>query len=258
MRELLLKLKKNQFMLEELIKRDFKQKYKRTVLGMFWSVLNPLFNLLVMRLVFTHFFGRGVPYYTTYIFAGNLMFSYFKDQTSGGMNSLMWNAHIFTKINVPKYMFLLSKSASSVINFGLTLIVFFVFVVIDGVPFHWSVFAIIYPIVMLTLFNIGLGMLLSALFVFFRDIGYIYDIFTLLLMYVSAIFYQVDRFPLAVQRLFLLNPVYVAIKYVRVVVIDGHLPSIPYHILLLLYAAIALGVGGYVYKKYNHRFLYYV
>ena len=161
-------------MLEELVKRDFKQKYKRTVLGMFWSVLNPLFTLLVMRLVFSNFFGRDAQYYTTYIFAGNLMFSYFKEQTNGGMQSLMANAHIFTKINVPKYMFLLSKSVSAVINFGLTLVIFFVFVVIDGVPFHWSVFAILYPIVMLTAFNLGVGMILSALFVFFRDIGYIY------------------------------------------------------------------------------------
>ena len=258
MRKTLLKLKKNQFMLEELIKRDFKQKYKRTVLGMFWSVLSPLLTLLVMRLVFTNFFGRGVEYYTTYIFAGNLMFSYFREQTTGGMQSLMMNAHIFTKINVPKYMFLLSKSTSAIINFGLTLSIFFIFVIIDGVPFHWSVFAIIYPIVMLTIFNLGVGMILSALFVFFRDIGYLYEIFTLLLMYMSAIFYQVDRFPAWVQRVFLLNPVYVAIKYVRVVVIDGNLPSLIFHLLLLLYASVALTLGALIYKKYNHSFLYYV
>lgn len=258
MRQLLLKLKKNQFMLEELIKRDFKQKYKRTVLGMFWSVLNPLLTLLVMRLVFTNFFGRDVQYYTTYIFAGNLMFSYFKEQTNGGMQSLMMNSHIFTKINVPKYMFLLSKSASAVINFGLTLVVFFIFVVLDGVPFHPTVFAMIYPIIMITFFNLGCGMILSALFLFFRDIGYIYDIFTLLLMYMSAIFYKVDNFPAWVQRVFLLNPIYVAIKYVRVVVIDGNLPSLAYHLLLLIYAAVAMGIGCLIYKKYNHRFLYYV
>lgn len=252
------KLKKNQFMLEELIKRDFKQKYKRTVLGMFWSVLNPLLTLLVMRLVFTNFFGRDVPYYTTYIFSGNLMFSYFKEQTNGGMQSLMANASIFTKINVPKYLFLLSKSVSAMINFGLTLLVFFVFVFIDRVPFHWTVFAIIYPIVTLTVFNLGVGMILSALFVFFRDIGYIYDIFTLLLMYMSAIFYQVDKFSDRVQRLFLLNPIYCAIKYVRVVVIDGNLPSLSYHLLLLLYASVAIAVGAIIYKKFNHKFLYYV
>lgn len=252
------KLKKNQFMLEELIKRDFKQKYKRTILGMLWSVLNPLLTLLVMRLVFTNFFGRDVPFYTTYIFAGNLMFSYFKEQTNGGMQSLMVNASIFTKINVPKYLFLLSKSVSAMINFSLTLVVFFVFAFIDRVPFHWTVIAIIYPIVTLTMFNLGVGMILSALFVFFRDIGYIYDIFTLLLMYMSAIFYQVDRFSERVQRLFLLNPVYCAIKYVRVVVIDGNIPSLSYHLLLLLYASVAIAVGAIIYKKFNHKFLYYV
>ena len=245
-------------MLEELVKRDFKQKYKRTVLGMFWSVLNPLLTLLVMRLVFTNFFGRNAQYYTTYIFAGNLMFSYFKEQTNGGMQSLMANAHIFTKINVPKYMFLLSKSVSAIINFGVTLVIFFLFVIIDGVPFHWSVFAIIYPIIMITAFNLGVGMILSALFVFFRDTQYLYDVFTLLLMYMSAIFYYVDNFPAWVQRIFLLNPVYVAIQYVSIVVIDGNLPSLAYHTLLIIYAVVALVLGSLIYKKYNHKFLYYV
>lgn len=258
LRNIIYNLQKNKFMLEELIKRDFKQKYKRTVLGMLWSILNPLLTLLVMRLVFTGFFGQGTPYYTTYIFSGNLMFSYFKEQTNGGMNSLMSNANIFTKINVPKYLFLLSKSVSAMINFSLTLVIFFVFALIDRVPFHWTAFAIIYPIATLTAFNLGVGMILSALFVFFRDIGYIYDIFTLLLMYMSAIFYQVDRFPDWVQRLFLLNPVYCAIKYVRVVVIDGNLPSLSYHLLLLFYASLAIFVGAIIYKKFNHKFLYYV
>lgn len=258
MHHTLQRLKENKFAFEELVKRDFKQKYKRTVLGMFWSILSPLMTLLVMKLVFTSFFGRNMEHYTIYLFAGNLMFNYFKEQTNGGMQSLMANASIFTKINVPKYLFLFSKSVSAIINFGITLIVFLLFVVIDGIPFHWSMLAMIYPIVMLTLFNIGVGMILSALFIFFRDIAYIYDIFTLLLMYMSAIFYTVDAFSPRIQRVFLLNPVYCAIKYVRVVVIDGNLPSLAYHILLLIYAAVAVGIGSLIYKKYNTKFLYYV
>lgn len=258
MHNTLQKLKENKFIFEELVKRDFKQKYKGTVLGMFWSVLSPLLTLLVMRLVFTNFFGRSMAHYTTYLFAGNLMFNYYKEQTRGGMLSLLMNAPIFTKINVPKYLFIFSKSVSAIINFGITLIVFFLFVVIDGVPFHWSMLAMVYPIIMLTLFNIGVGMILSALFVFFRDTTYIYDIFTLLLMYMSAIFYDVGAFPAKIQRVFLLNPVYCAIKYVRVVVIDGHLPSVAYHILLLIYATVAVGIGALIYKKYNTKFLYYV
>ncbi len=258
MNNLILKLKKNQFLFEELVIRDFKQKYKRTVLGMAWSVLSPLLTLLVMRLVFTQFFGRNTPYYTTYLFAGNLMFSYYREATTGGMNALMSNARIFTKINVPKYLFLFSKNVSAVINFGLTLCVFFVFVIIDGVPFHFSMFGIIYPIITLTMFNVGVGLILSAMYVFFRDTQYLYDVFTMLLMYMSAIFYSVDGYSPVIQRIFLLNPVYCNIKYVRVAVIDGHLPSLGFHGLLLFYGIIALGVGAFIYKKYNTQFLYYV
>lgn len=251
-------LKKNQFLFEELVKRDFKQKYKRTVLGMGWSIMSPLLTLLVMRIVFYNFFGRTMEHYTTYLFAGNLIFSFYRESTTGGMNALMANAGIFTKINVPKYVFLLTKNVSSIINFGLTLLVFFVFAAFDGITFGWHFFAILYPIACLVLFNIGVGLVLSALFVFFRDISYLYDVFTMLLMYMSAIFYTLDGYPPLMQRLFLCNPVYCVIKYVRVVVLDGNIPSVAFHLLLAFYALAALAIGARIYKKKNHQFLYYV
>ncbi len=255
---LITKLKKHQFLFEELVKRDFKQKYKRTVLGMAWSILSPLLNLLVMRIVFTQFFGRNMEHYTTYLFAGNLMFSFFRESTNGGMHALMGNAHIFTKINVPKYIFLLTKNVSAIINFGLTLLVFFFFTAIDGVTFGVHFLTILYPVLCLMLFNIGVGLILSALFVFFRDITYLYDVFTTLLMYMSAIFYTVDGYSPLMQRLFLCNPVYCCIKYVRVVVLEGNIPSLAFHLLLAFYAGIVLFAGALVYKKKNHEFLYYV
>lgn len=125
------KMMRYQFLFEELVKRDFKKKYKRTILGMAWSVLSPLLMLLVMRLVFTQFFGRGMEHYTTYLFCGNLLFSYFNEASGQGMTSLMGNAGIFTKVNVPKYLFLFSKNVQTLINFGLTLCIFFVFCILD-------------------------------------------------------------------------------------------------------------------------------
>lgn len=245
-------------MFEELVKRDFKQKYKRTVLGMGWSIMSPLLHLLVMRLVFTQFFGRSMPHYTIYLFAGNLMFSYFREATNGGMNALYSNAHIFTKINVPKYLFLLSKNVSSIINFGITLLVFFLFVAFDHIMFSWRFFLILYPVCCITLLNVGVGLILSALYIFFKDTHYLYDVFTLLLTYVSAIFYSVDKYPEKIQRIFLLNPVYCNIKYVRVIIIDGKVPSLSFHLLLLGYGLAALIIGLLIYKKKNHDFLYYV
>ncbi len=252
------KLLKNRFLFEELVKRDFKKKYKRTILGVFWSLLSPLLMLLVMSLVFTNFFGRRTPHYTIYLFAGNLVFSYFKEATNGGMSSLLANAAIFTKVNVPKYLFLLSKNVSSLINFGLTLIIFLIFVALDGIAFTWRFILLIYPIGCLVVFNIGVGFILSAFFVFYRDIQYLYDIFTTLLMYMSAIFYTVDTFPQAAQKFFYLNPIYVYITYFRTIVIDGLVPSIIIHVLCFFYALVVILVGSWYYKEYNYKFLYYV
>ena len=250
--------RKHRFLFEELVKRDFKTKYKRTVLGMAWSVLSPLLMLLVMRLVFTRFFGAGVEHYTTYLFCGNLVFSYFNESANQGMTSLMGNAGIFTKVNVPKYLFLFSKNVQTLINFGLTLGVFFLFCALDRIVFTWKFVMLLYPIVLLMVFNIGVGLILSALFVFFRDIQYLWGVFSQLLMYLSAIFYTIDGYSETVRKLFLLNPLYLFIRYFRKIVIEATIPSVWFHLLLAADAALAFGIGYWMYKKYNTRFLYYL
>ena len=185
------KLKKYQFLFQELVHRDFTKKYKRTVLGIAWSVLSPMLTLLVMNIVFGTLLGSNIEHYTIYLFSGQLIFSFFNDSTNEGMTSLLNNAEIFTKVNVPKYMFLLSKNISSLINFGITLIIYFLFVIANGIPITWKFILLLYPICCLVVFNLGIGFILSALYVFFRDIQYLYGIFTLLLMYLSAIFYSI-------------------------------------------------------------------
>ena len=157
MKKLYQKYLQYSFIFEELVKRDFKKKYKRTVLGMAWSVLSPLMMLLVMRLVFTRFFGRGMEHYTTYLFCGNLVFSFFSDTTNQGMTSLTNNAGIFTKVNVPKYLFLMSKNVQCLINFGLTLCVFFFFCILDNITFTWRFILLVYPVICQVLFNFGLA-----------------------------------------------------------------------------------------------------
>ena len=223
-----------------------------------WSLLSPLLMLLVMRLVFTQFFGRNTPHYTTYLFCGNLIFSYFSEATKSGMSSLMENAKVFTKVTVPKYLFLFSKNVQTFISFLLTLVIFFLFVAIDHLPFTWKFICLLYPICMLILFNIGVGLILSAMYVFFRDMKYLYDVFLKLLGYMSAIFYTIDKYSAMGQNLFLLNPVYLFIRYFRKIVIEATIPSVWFHLLMLADVTIVLAIGCWVYKKYNHKFLYYV
>lgn len=252
------RLRQYRFLFEELVKRDFKKKYKRTVLGMGWSLLSPLLTLLVMKLVFTQFFGRATPHYTIYLFCGNLVFSYFSEATKSGMQALMDNAKIFSKVAVPKYLFLFSKNVQTLISFLLTLVIFFVFVAIDGLSFTWKFILLLYPICCLVLFNIGVGLILSALFIFFRDVKYLYDVLIKLLSYLSAIFYTIDNYSYQVQCLFLVNPVYLFIRYFRKIVIESTVPTVWFHLLMAADVAVVLGIGCWMYKKYNTKFLYYV
>lgn len=255
---ILQKLKKHQFLFQQLVHRDFTKKYKRTVLGVAWSVLSPLLTLLVMNLIFGTLLGSDIEHYTIYLFSGQLVFSFFNESTNEGMTSLLNNAEIFTKVNVPKYMFLFSKNVSSLINFGITLCIYFLFVLINGIPITWKFVLLLYPIACLVVFNVGVGLILSAVYVFFRDIQYLYGIFTMLLMYMSAIFYSIETFPQIGRNLFLLNPVYVYIRYFRKIVIEGTIPSLWFHLIAAGYALIAFAVGFFIYKKKNHSFLYYV
>ena len=252
------KLKQHQFLFEELVKRDFAKKYKRTILGMAWSIISPLMNLLIMWLVFSHLLGSSIEHYAIYLFSGQLVFSYFTDATNLGMTSLVYNSNIFTKVNVPKYLFLFSQNVSSLINFGLTLLIFCVFVAFDRIPFTWRFLLLLYPIAFQIVFNLGVGLILSALFVFFRDMQYLWGIMTQLLMWLSANFYTIDSYSPEVQNLFLLNPIYLFIRYYRKIVIDGTIPTIQFHVMIAVYAFIAFGVGAWMYKRNNHEFLYYV
>lgn len=247
-----------QFVFTELVKRDFKQKYKRTVLGMFWSILSPLLMLTVLATIFGQFFGRNTPHYIIYLFSGQVIFNYYIESTNEGMNALMGNASIFSKINVPKYLFLFSKNVSALINFGIILLIYLVFVWFDGIEFTWKFLCLAYPIVCLIFINLGIGLILSALYIFFRDIQYLYRLFTQVVMYGSAIFYNINALPQHIKSVFYCNPIFVVITYFRSVVINNTIPELWMHGLLAFYAIVLFSLGCYVYKKYNYKFLYYV
>lgn len=257
---LIQKIKEHKFLFSELVKRDFKKKYKRTYLGMLWSVLSPLLSLIVMYFVFGTIFGRG-EHFITYLFCGTVVFSFFSDATNGGMGTLVANSSIFSKINVPKYLFLFSRIVTSLINFGLTLIILFILCVIDGVPFAWTFFAIPIPIICLIVFNIGMGLILSALFIFFRDIQYLWTVALTLISYLSAIFYYPDKMfakePL-LEVVLHCNPIFVYIKYFRTLIINGQMPDLITNLLAVGYAVVAFVIGALIYKTKNHKFLYYI
>lgn len=253
-----IKLEQHSFLFEELVKRDFTLKYKRTMLGALWSLLSPLINLLIMWLVFNKMLGSNIDHFVIYLFAGQLIFSYFSDATNMGMTSLLDNAAIFTKVNVPKYLFLFSRNVSSLINFSITLIVFFFFVLLEGIPFTWKFLMLVFPVLCLIVINLGVGMILSALYVFFRDMQYLWGLALQLIMWMSAIFYSIDGYAENARKLFLLNPVYLCIRYFRKIVIENAVPTMQFHLLLAAMAVAFFSIGCWMYKHYKTKFLYYV
>ena len=212
-----------------------------------------------MRLVFTQFFGRNTPNYTTYLFCGNLVFSCFSESTGQGMQSLMGNSGIFTKVNIPKYLFLFSKNVQTLINFGLTLCVFFVFCILDNITFTWKFILLVYPVCCLVLFNVGVGLILSALFVFFRDIQYIYSAFLTAWMYATPIFYPINQLPFRLMWLIKhFNPLYAYITQFRTIVLEGVFPDERLILYGVVMSAIMLGIGSFAFVKTQDKFILYI
>ncbi len=248
----------NRFLLAELIKRDFIKKYKRTSLGILWSALAPLFLLVTMNFVFGAFFGKKVPHYSIYLFSGLLLFNYFSGITRNSMGVFYNNAPIFSKVPVPKLYFLVSRSVANLIDFLVTLVVFFIFVVADGITIKPNFLLLIYPIVCLFFINFGICMLLSSLYIFFRDLSYLWPVICRIIMYSSAIFYNVSILPGLLRRLLLCNPLYMCINYFRELIIHSTVPSVTYHIILFVMALICLAVGGFTYYISRDKIALYV
>ncbi|MBQ8932198.1 MAG: ABC transporter permease, partial [Ruminiclostridium sp.] len=167
------------------------------------------------------------------------------------------NAGVISKIKVPKSIFVLSSTVASIFNFLLTMLVYFVFMIACRVNFGPHLILMIYPIICMSIFNIGIIYILSSLFVFFRDTQYLYSIVIKLLSYVSAIFYYADSMPDNIQIVFAVNPIYRYISYMRQLVIDSVIPSATSHLVCAGFAIAALILGYLFYKKTEKNFVYY-
>ena len=244
------------FLLKQLVQRDFRSRYKRAALGVLWSMLSPLCNFAAQALVFSFFFRRG-EHFISYLITGNIVYHYFTDATTQCMFAITGNLGIISRVNVNQEVFLISRTFSSLINFCLTASIMFAITTLDHMPFARHYVALLFPVLCLFCFNLGVGYILATLHVFFRDIQYLYGIFTHILMYFSAIYYKVENFPPHVRELFLLNPVYCYISYFRSVIINRVIPPADFHILCAAYAVGALLLGKAIYTLCRDKLSYY-
>ena len=246
------------FLLKELIKRDIKGKYKDSVLGLFWSFLNPLLTMVVLTFIFSFVFKMSIENYPVYFLTGYLMFNFFAAATNGSMDSIKINAAIIKKVYLPKYMFAVGTTCSEVVNFLISLVVLVMVMLVTGAPFHWTMFLAVIPIVLLVVLSLGVGLFLATLTTFFSDIKYLYSVFIMTLMYASAIFYPVEVLPVKYQFVFEFNPVYLAIAGARDAILAGTFPNPWYMFLLAVVAFVFLGLGVFVFYRYQDKFILYI
>lgn len=252
--------KKYSFLLRQLVSRDFKVKYKRSVLGIFWSLLYPVLTMTVMALVFTNMFKFSTPgvNYLVYLMTGLVIFNYFSEASNLAMSSVVANFSLINKVYMPKYIFPLSKCIFVGINFLLTLIPLYAIIFITGTGIN--VYHLLLPFVFfcLFLFTIGFGLILATVSVFLRDMFYIYGVVITLWTYLTPIMYDISIIPETYQILFKLNPLYWFIYFARDIILYNQVPGINVWIYCALFAIVFLLLGIFIFKKKQDKFIYYI
>lgn len=245
-------------LLFELVKRDIKIKYRRSVLGILWSVLNPLLFMAVITVVFSTIFKSDIENFPIYFLCGQIVFAFFSEATSMAQTSILGNGALIKKVYIPKYIFPISKVCSGLVNAGFSLIaIIIMMVILQYIPPVTGLLFFI-PLIYVFLFSIGVSMLISALGVFFRDTIHLYSVFLTVLSYFSALFYPVDIVPAQYQVFLRFNPVYVFIEYFRELMLYGRIPGLEANILCIAHCVLVLVIGYYTFKKSENKFILYI
>ena len=239
------------FLLRQLVNRDFKTKYKRSALGMAWSFLNPLLTMGVQYLVFSTLFRSDTPNYPVYLLSGIVFFNFFNEAVSTGMTSITGNAALIKKVYMPKYIYPISKLFSSLINFALALIPLLLVMLITGAAIRPSLFLLTFDILCLMGFVLGMIFLLSTAMTFFQDTQFLWGVVSMMWMYLTPIFYPESIIPQKLLTLYHMNPMYQYITFARICIIDGVSPEPMAYLWCILSSAVVLAVGVWVFRKHQ-------
>lgn len=265
--------KKYKNLLGELTRKTIKLKYRNSWLGIFWSFLQPLLNMIVLSVVFGALLGRtgkGVICYPVFLFSGRLIYEFFVTSTKQAMTSFRRNAAIMKKVYVPKYMYPFSSILSTFVTTAITMIcyilvwIFFKATGISGgsnLHFTWHFFLMWIPMIILLVFSTGVGLVLSVLCVYFRDIEYIWDVLMRLLMYLLPIIYTVDRFKGShrwIRRVIEVNPLYSMIQMFRQCVLTGELLHWKMLVYSLISSIIMLMIGVFIFNKKSDDLIFHL
>ena len=242
-------------LLMELVTRDIKTKYRRSILGVLWTLLNPLLMMLVLSVVFSHIFKFQVENYPLYILSGQVVFNFFSESTSSAMSSIINNAPLIKKVYIPKYLFTLSRVASSVVNVMASFCALIVVMVFSGIELNFTVLLLVVPMGILIIFSTGIGLLLATVAVKFRDIIHLYGVLITALTYLTPVIYPISILSAKIRFFVELNPLTGILNMFRNLMIYNTLPTVGQ---LLTSVPIAIGtflLGLFVFYKNQDKFI---
>ncbi|CAM3335735.1 MULTISPECIES: ABC transporter permease [Saccharibacillus] len=249
---------KYNFLLSQLVERDFKTKYRRSALGILWSLLNPLLIMSVQYMVFSTLFRFDIPNYAVYLLSGIIMFNYMADATSQSMTCIIQNASLINKVYMPKYIYPFSRVLSSGVNFLFSLVALYIVIIVTGKEVTYHHIALLYGVGCLFVFICGLSFLLASLMVFFRDTQFLYSIILTIWTYVTPIFYPESILPKFMLTLLDFNPMYHFIRFIRVIILNNGFPDFMAWVYCAVFALISLFLGLLVFQRTQNKFIMYL
>lgn len=242
----------------ELVSRDIKKKYRRSVLGLLWSLLNPILMMLITAAVFSNLFRFEIQNFALYLLTGQVIFTFYAEATNFAMGSILENGSLIKKVYVPKYLFPISRVMSSGVNLLLTIPAMIVIMIVTNEPIEISLLAAFLPLVLLFLFCIGIGLLLSSLSVFFRDLFHLYSVLLTALNYATPIFYPVNIIPEEYRFIIEWNPLSYYLEAFRQVVYNHVFPEINLLLICATISIVTIILGAFVFKKQQNKFILYI
>lgn len=258
---------KDKFILKQLVTKDFKIKYRRSVLGVAWSVLNPLLMMVVMSIVFSTIFGQSrngsitPEVYPLYLIVGNITFSVMSESTNQALMSIIWASSLLKKVKVHRWVFPVQKVLFSLVNFSFSLVAVALVMLFFRVVPTWHLILLPVCLLLLMCFCMGLGMMLSALAVFFRDVMHLWTVVITAWMYLTPIFWTTDYISQMahwIQVLVVVNPMYNYLQFMRDIFLFNTVPSALTFGLCVAWAILALAIGYTVFHKTEHKFILYI
>ena len=246
------------FLIKQLVSRDFKTKYKRSALGMAWSFLNPLLTMSVQYIVFSTLFKSNIPNYPVYLLSGIVFFNFFSEAVSMGMTSITGNASLIKKVYMPKYIYPVSRILSSLVNFTLALLPLFLVMLFTGTAFRPSLLLLVFDILCLLGFVMGMGLLLTTAMTFFQDTQFLWGVVSMLWMYLTPLFYPESIIASEYLTLYRMNPMYQYITFARVCIIDGVSPEPVAYLWCIVSSLVVLALGVVTFKRHQDKFVLYL